>query len=115
MLLAQILLLITSLTVILTPVAAARGMLPRNRIIGFRVPALLASDAAWRAGHHAAIRSSMIGGFALLVATLASFFVSSSDTQRVIILAACIMVTAATLWGTRQAVVAAKRVTVDAE
>jgi hypothetical protein len=112
-LLGQVLLLIGAVTIAFTPIAAARGVLPMNRIIGFRVPAVLASEDTWREGHRAAIRSSMVGGCALLVAALASFAIPEVDAQRLVILASCIVLTGTMLWGTRQAVVAAKRVAAD--
>ena len=34
---------------------AASGKLRRNGMVGLRIPSTLASDAAWRAGHRAAV------------------------------------------------------------
>lgn len=41
--------------------AAVAGKITRNHWAGFRLPALFASDAAWRAGHAAAQAPSWIG------------------------------------------------------
>ena len=35
--------------------AASRGSIPVNHFLGIRIPALKRSEAAWRAGHRAAI------------------------------------------------------------
>ena len=35
--------------------SGASGKLARNGIVGIRIPSTMASDAAWRAGHRAAI------------------------------------------------------------
>lgn len=48
---------------ILVTVLPAVGTIPRNRIVGVRTRATLASDAAWRVGHRAAvIPMSLTGG-----------------------------------------------------
>lgn len=47
---------------------AAVGRIPRNRFVGIRFPATLASDAAWRAGHRAAVRPAWVScGIVLIV------------------------------------------------
>jgi uncharacterized membrane protein len=46
---------ILALVCIVTTYCAAAGKLRRNQIAGIRLPATMASDAAWRAGHRAAI------------------------------------------------------------
>ncbi|MCU1527566.1 MAG: hypothetical protein JWP75_1329 [Frondihabitans sp.] len=47
----------TGLLFVLTvfSVAAGRGLVPKNHFAGIRFPALMRSDAAWRAGHAAAV------------------------------------------------------------
>ncbi|HTQ21963.1 SdpI family protein [Mycobacterium sp.] len=40
---------------IVTAHCGASGKLPRNQAVGVRTPGTMASDAAWRAGHRAAI------------------------------------------------------------
>ncbi|MGG7464963.1 hypothetical protein [Plantibacter sp. YIM 135347] len=55
MLLAQILLVLAGLLIIVTPVAASRGVLARNNVLGVRLPAVMASERAWEEGHRAAI------------------------------------------------------------
>ena len=41
------------LVLVVTCIAASRGALPLNHYFGVRLPALMRSDAAWRAGHAA--------------------------------------------------------------
>jgi hypothetical protein len=40
---------------VVTTHLAASGRLERNSFAGFRIPSAMASDAAWRAGHRAAV------------------------------------------------------------
>jgi SdpI/YfhL protein family len=46
--------LVAAVSVVTTHMAAS-GKLRRNQTTGIRVPATMASDAAWRAGHRAAM------------------------------------------------------------
>ena len=53
--------------------AVRRSRLPRNSLIGIRLPALMASDEAWEKGHQAAVRpllSIAPAGIALAVGAL---------------------------------------------
>jgi hypothetical protein len=43
---------------------AASGSLPRNRLAGVRTSITLSSEAAWRIGHRAALRPTIISGIA---------------------------------------------------
>ncbi len=55
--------------------AAASGKLTRNHLAGYRFPALLASDKAWKAGHEAAYRPSAFGFFGAALAAIRIFTV----------------------------------------
>jgi hypothetical protein len=46
---------IVALLCVVTTHLAASGKLERNSFGGFRIPSAMASDAAWRAGHRAAV------------------------------------------------------------
>jgi len=48
--------------------AAARGRLGVNQLAGIRIPSVMASDAAWVAGHRAARPLTWIGGLVFAVA-----------------------------------------------
>lgn len=47
--------------VLVVVLLAALGVVPRNRVAGIRIPAVLASDESWRAGHRAAILPAAVG------------------------------------------------------
>lgn len=53
------------LLLVVACVAAGRGTLPLNHLFGVRIPALMRSDAAWRAGHAAGV---VPGVYALVIA-----------------------------------------------
>lgn len=56
--------------VLVIAILCANGVLPRNRGVGLRIPALMASDESWRAGHRAAILPSAVGALASVIATI---------------------------------------------
>jgi hypothetical protein len=51
-----------------------RGIVHANRGYGIRLPSLLRSETAWRAGHAAAIPSAWIGFVLLLVSSIIGTF-----------------------------------------
>jgi ABC-type sugar transport system permease subunit len=68
------------------------GRLPRNGSFGLRIPSTMASDEAWRAGHHAAARPAWIGfGVIAIVAILALLLPTS--IAGVVIVAAIFLIT----------------------
>jgi hypothetical protein len=46
---------------------AATGSLPRNSLAGVRTSTTMSSDAAWRIGHRAALRPTIVAGAAVVV------------------------------------------------
>ena len=58
----------TMLLVVVVTQLAASGRIGRNGFVGIRIPPTMASDAAWTAGHKAALMPSWIG-FALVAVT----------------------------------------------
>jgi hypothetical protein len=60
--LVGVLFLVVGLAAAVAAVMAANGSLPRNRIVGMRTRATLASDAAWRAAHRASAWSVAAAG-----------------------------------------------------
>lgn len=46
------------------------GRIQRNPFVGLRLPAFFASDDAWKAGHRAAVPSSVCGAVVALVACI---------------------------------------------
>lgn len=57
-----VLFLVVGLATVAVAVMAANGSLPRNRIVGMRTRATLASDAAWQAAHRASAWSLAAAG-----------------------------------------------------
>ncbi|AMB59237.1 SdpI family protein [Microterricola viridarii] len=77
-----ILLSIFPLVLLLAVIACqlgASGRLPRNRYFGVRSPSTRASDAAWRAGHQAALLPAWVG-FAVTAVLAASAIVFEGAT-----------------------------------
>ena len=71
--------------------AASRGVLPANGMLGIRTPATQRSEAAWRAGHRAALKvvvpgSVVIVVLGLLIVTGSSSGIASMDAQGIAVL-----------------------------
>lgn len=54
-----------SLVLVVVTAAAAGGAIHANGLVGLRTPTLMSSEAAWRAGHRAALRVVLPAGLAL--------------------------------------------------
>lgn len=68
---------------------AGRGVIPRNRLAGIRLPDLLGSDDAWREGHQAAVGPASVGAIvAALVWVMAALAPSPSPLVPVLVLVA---------------------------
>jgi hypothetical protein len=64
---------------------AAAGRLPKNLLVGIRIPSTLRSDAAWRAGHLAAASSLTASGVGpIAVATIVGVTRPGSRAQAVL-------------------------------
>lgn len=61
------------LVLVLVGVAAGRGAIPRNHLVGVRLPPLLRNDVAWRAGHRAAVLPAGCAFAVALIGSAASF------------------------------------------
>src|SRR5450830_1064974 len=48
------------LLLVVVCLAASRGAIPKNRFVGVRIPAVMRSDAAWRAGHAAGVIPAVV-------------------------------------------------------
>ncbi|MDL9978049.1 SdpI family protein [Microbacterium candidum] len=62
-----VILVVAAYVVVLLIVLCGRGVIKVNGAVGLRVPALMASEGAWEAGHRAAVAPTIAGA---LVATL---------------------------------------------
>ncbi|MEL6981551.1 MAG: SdpI family protein [Actinomycetota bacterium] len=66
--------------------AGSRDRLPRNAIVGIRLPATTRSDGAWFAAHRAAASSNIGAGIWFLLSGLAAATLATSDDGRATIL-----------------------------
>lgn len=88
---------------------AASGRLKRNHVAGIRIPATMASDEAWVAGHKASIPFADAAGVAgVLTAIVTPIFVSQA--WWLVIFGGSIIILIFTLVAARKADVAAKAV-----
>jgi uncharacterized membrane protein len=61
---------------------AAMGRLPRNILVGIRIPSTMRSDESWRAGHRAAASALTVSGLGpIAVAAIVGAKRSDTDTQ----------------------------------
>ena len=77
--------LVVGVVALATAWLAARGRLPRNRLIGLRTSSTLSSDAAWCAGHKAAAWSLVVLGCVMLLAGAVLVVVDPSSRARQVI------------------------------
>lgn len=68
--------------------AALNG--PRNRAIGFRLPALMRTDDAWRAGHTAAVPLLRTGAWTVTALAFLTVAAASDAVVYVVVLAATV-------------------------
>lgn len=81
--------------------------LPRNALIGYRLPVLLESDGAWRRGHRAAWVPTVIAGAACLVGAIGACASRSDDALSLWALGVCTAILALCILGLVLAVRAA--------
>ncbi|WP_223692334.1 SdpI family protein [Leifsonia poae] len=55
-------------------VAAGHGRIPLNHLVGIRLPSLLRSETAWRAGHEAAVTPAIVASALALVFSVIGLF-----------------------------------------
>ncbi|WP_065963146.1 SdpI family protein [Curtobacterium sp. UCD-KPL2560] len=76
---------------------AANGSLPRNRLAGVRTSITLSSDEAWRLGHRAALRPTIISAIATVTWAAISISVEPLRTPAAVLVAAGLLVGGALL------------------
>jgi hypothetical protein len=65
---------------------AAMGKLPRNPVVGIRIPSTMCSDDAWLAGHRAAASALTAAGLGPIVAALVvGATMRGPDSQRAVL------------------------------
>jgi hypothetical protein len=60
-------------------IAAGRGLIPVNHLIGIRFPPLQRDEAAWRAGHAAGVLPSLVAFAIALVCSLIGLVAPAAD------------------------------------
>ncbi|MFJ3383420.1 SdpI family protein [Curtobacterium sp. NPDC090221] len=76
---------------------AATGSLARNTLAGVRTRITMSSDAAWRVGHRAALRPTMIAGTITVLWCSLSIVVGSLRTPISVLVATVVLVSGALL------------------
>ncbi|PZF58150.1 hypothetical protein DEJ23_04405 [Curtobacterium sp. MCSS17_008] len=76
---------------------AANGSLPRNGFAGVRTSVTLSSDAAWRIGHRAALRPTIVSAIATVAWCAVSLGVAPLRTPVAVLVAAGLLVGGALL------------------
>lgn len=67
-------------------IRTASGEISRNRRCGIRISSTMASDAAWAAGHRAALIPSSLAAGQMTLTGMVLLFVSNDDTARLLVL-----------------------------
>ena len=67
------------LVVVVVTQCAASGKIRRNGFVGLRIPPTMASDAAWVAGHRAAVAPSWIGFVVVAITAGAAQFTPGAN------------------------------------
>ncbi|MES2094432.1 MAG: SdpI family protein [Actinomycetota bacterium] len=65
---------------------AASGRIGRNGFVGIRIPPTLASEAAWRAGHRAAVLPTWIGFVVVIITAVVAQFAPQAFVVVVVLL-----------------------------
>ena len=86
MFIAQIVIVLTSVLVVASTAAAARGWFRINPLVGIRYRYFVTSERAWRAGHCAAFVPVATGGVLFASAAIVSWVAPVASNQAVIIL-----------------------------
>jgi hypothetical protein len=76
---------------------AASGSLPRNSLAGVRTSTTLSSEAAWRIGHRAALRPTIVSGIATVSWCTVCLGVAPLRTPVAVLVAAGLLVGGALL------------------
>ena len=104
MFVASIVLLLAAISMPIVIQACANGRIRVNPIAGIRIRNVMASEAAWRAGHKAAVVPSWIGAGLAVVLSLVSLYPAFPPaTQRAIGVAAAVVLVVALTVGAFQA------------
>lgn len=76
---------------------AANGSLPRNDLAGVRTRVTMSSDEAWRVGHRAALRPTVVAGILTVLWSLASIGLAPLRNPVSVLVAAAVLLVGALL------------------
>ena len=100
MIVASIVIALVAISAPLLIHACAIGRIPVNRFAGIRIPSVMSSAAAWRAGHGAALPATRVGAIAAFVLAAISFSpVLPESAQSGFVIAAAIVLVGAVIVG----------------
>ena len=111
-LLAVVVVGVVSVVVAVLVVLCGTGVIPRNPYAGLRLPSLFASDAAWMAGHRAAIIPQSCTAVIAVVLTVWALMAQPADDELWVPLTVVAVVFAGTVVSGLVASRAARRVDV---
>ncbi|WP_439692660.1 SdpI family protein [Curtobacterium sp. SP.BCo] len=77
--------------------SAAAGKSGRNDLAGVRTRVTMSSEAAWRTGHRAALRPTLVSGLLVVAWCLASIVVTPLRTPASVLVAAIVLLSGALL------------------
>ncbi|MHC5798078.1 SdpI family protein [Lacisediminihabitans sp. FW035] len=78
-------------------IGCARGSIPINSVFGIRIRSVMMSEAAWRAGHRAALPAELTGAGIALGVALAGFLPPLEPAARLLSIVAAVVLLGATI------------------
>lgn len=86
-----IVLLATGVMLLVMGVLGGIGRLPRNALVGYRLPRLMASDAAWHRGHRAATLPTVAAGAVVMIGAVPVMLAPTEEAVALWTLASVLM------------------------
>lgn len=100
-----------SIAVAVGVILCAAGVIRRNPWVGLRIPSLFASDAAWKAGHRAAVLPVLCSTVVNVVLAILALTMMAASPGTVLIWVALVVLLAGTIIGAVLGSRAARRIT----
>jgi hypothetical protein len=88
---AGIVMVVAGCLVVVAGVLGWTGRLPRNGLVGLRIPATLRSDRAFRAGNRAAGPATTAGGIAAVASGFVAIAVPGPDVKGTVLIGALVL------------------------
>ncbi len=97
---ASVLLIVGALVIAGAVQACATGRIGVNPIAGIRLPSVMVSDAAWRAGHAAAVIPHWVtSGLAVVFAGFGLFGSNTPANMAMFVMIGAVILLGGTIWG----------------